>query len=116
MEEKKKLTERQQKVLSGIMEYQELCHYPPTVQEIADIMGFSSPNAAAVHLKALQSKGYISLSPGKARGIKITGTQSPAAQRDEALVVLRELLACSVGSAERAAELLSRYSGHGAQA
>lgn len=112
----KQLTPRQQKVLSEIMEYQELCHYPPTVQEIADIMGFSSPNAAAFHLKALQRKGYITIIPGKARGIQITGTQSPVAQRDEALVVLRELLACSIGSAERAAELLSRYPDQGAQA
>lgn len=116
MEEKKKLTERQQEVLAFITEHQNSNGFPPTNSEIADAMAFHSPNASTFHLQALQRKGYITIIPGKARGIQITGTQSPVAQRDEALVVLRELLACSVGSAERAAELLSRYPDQGAQA
>lgn len=116
MEDKSKLSPRQQEVLGEILEYQELCHRPPTVQELADIMGFKSPNAAAEHLKALERKGFISITKGAARGIKVTGCMTPRDQRDEALLVLRELLACSVGSAERAAELLSRYPDQGAHA
>ncbi|TNV14928.1 LexA family transcriptional regulator [Buttiauxella sp. B2] len=105
----KQLTPRQQEVLAFITNHQNSIGFPPTNSEIAYAMEFHSPNAATFHLKALQRKGYITMIPGKARGIQLNGTQSPVAQRDEALTVLRELLACSVDSAERAAALLKRY-------
>jgi repressor LexA len=44
---------------------------PPTRSEIAQRLGFASANAAEEHLKALAKKGYLELSPGTSRGIKI---------------------------------------------
>ncbi len=42
---------------------------PPTRVEIARAFGFSSPNAAEGHLRALARKGAIELVPGASRGI-----------------------------------------------
>ncbi|WP_455424929.1 LexA family transcriptional regulator [Dryocola sp. LX212] len=109
MEDKNKLSPRQQEVLALINDFHNRNGFPPTNSEVAELMGFSSANAATVHLQALKRKGFITISKGKARGIQIVGSQTPSQQRDEALAVLRDLFACNVGSAERAAELLSRY-------
>lgn len=116
MEDKNKLTSRQQEVLALLTAFQDQNGYPPTCQEIAGQMGLKSPNAAAEHLKALKRKGAISITKYKARGIQIIGTDTPAQQRDEALQIVRELLACSVGSAERAIALLGKYEPKGDQA
>jgi repressor LexA len=35
--------------------------------ELAELIGCSSPNAAAEHVKALKKKGYITVAPGAAR-------------------------------------------------
>src|SRR5690606_30438283 len=45
--------------------------YPPTRAEIAQRLGFKSPNAAEEHLKALARKGAIEMTPGASRGIRI---------------------------------------------
>ena len=44
---------------------------PPTRAEIANALGFRSPNAAEEHLRALERKGAIELFPGASRGIRI---------------------------------------------
>jgi len=66
-----KLTERQAEVLNFIIEHLGDQGYPPTVAEIADHFGFSSPNAAASHLNALRKKGYIRVEPRASRGIEV---------------------------------------------
>jgi repressor LexA len=43
----------------------------PTSREIAAAFGWSSPNAATVHLVALEKKGLIRRTPGKARNIEV---------------------------------------------
>jgi len=65
------LTARQAEILELIRAYvmEEGC--PPTRAEIADSLGFRSPNAAEDHLRALQRKGYIELVPGASRGIRL---------------------------------------------
>lgn len=65
------LTNRQSEVLSTIKDYQSRLGFPPTVKELAELIGVSSPNAAAEHVKALKKKGYISIAPGAARGISL---------------------------------------------
>ena len=59
---------------------------PPTRAEIADELGFRSPNAADDHLKALARKGAIMLTPGASRGVRVldnwvTTTQLPVVGR-----------------------------------
>lgn len=51
------LTRRQQETLEAIVDYQKRMGFPPTVLELAGLIGVSSPNAAACHVNALKRKG-----------------------------------------------------------
>lgn len=66
------LTERQQQVYQFI--YEKITHrgYGPTVREIGERFGISSPNGVMCHLKALEKKGLIRRSPNKSRAIELT--------------------------------------------
>lgn len=66
-----KLTARQQEVLDIIKEHLGATGYPPTRAEIAQRLGFKSPNAAEEHLKALARKGAIEMVSGASRGIRL---------------------------------------------
>lgn len=66
-----KLTPRQSEILDFIKSCLEANGYPPTRAEIAQKLGFKSPNAAEEHLKALARKGAIEMTPGASRGIRI---------------------------------------------
>lgn len=66
-----KLTPRQAEILAFIKDFLEHHGYPPTRAEIAQKLGFKSPNAAEEHLKALARKGAIEMIPGASRGIRI---------------------------------------------
>lgn len=68
-----KLTPRQSEILAFIKRSLEDNGYPPTRAEIAQELGFKSPNAAEEHLKALSRKGAIAMTPGASRGIRIPG-------------------------------------------
>lgn len=70
-----KLTKRQTEILNLIESHVNEKGAPPTRAEIAEIMGFRSPNAAEDHLKALARKGIIQLVPGTSRGIKVLKRQ-----------------------------------------
>lgn len=66
-----KLTSRQEEILGFIKEYLNETGFPPTRSEIAEKMGFKSPNAAEEHLRALARKGAIEMLPGTSRGIRL---------------------------------------------
>jgi repressor LexA len=76
-----KLTPRQSEILSFIKRCLEDNGYPPTRAEIAQELGFKSPNAAEEHLKALARKGAIEMTPGASRGIRIPGFE-PATEEE----------------------------------
>ena len=65
------LTERQGEILRLIRELTEVAGFPPTRAEIAERMGFRSVNAAEQHLRALEKKGALDISPGASRGIRV---------------------------------------------
>lgn len=65
------LTARQSQVLDLIRRHIQDTGYPPTRANIADELGFRSPNAAEEHLKALARKGAIEMVPGTSRGIRL---------------------------------------------
>ncbi|WP_282342239.1 MULTISPECIES: transcriptional repressor LexA [Pseudomonas] len=73
-----KLTPRQAEILAFIKQCLEDNGYPPTRAEIAQALGFKSPNAAEEHLKALARKGAIEMTPGASRGIRIPGSEAVA--------------------------------------
>ena len=66
-----KLTARQAQILELIRDHIQSTGYPPTRADIAQELGFKSPNAAEEHLKALARKGAIEMIPGTSRGIRL---------------------------------------------
>ncbi|MCP2116879.1 UNVERIFIED_ORG: repressor LexA [Pantoea agglomerans] len=72
------LTSRQSEVLDAIVLYKDRTGFPPTMLELAGLIGCASPNAAAEHVKALKKKGYLSIAPGAARGITVVKTELDA--------------------------------------
>ena len=54
-----RLTARQQQIFDLIRDCLDETGYPPTRAEIAQKLGFKSPNAAEDHLRALARKGVI---------------------------------------------------------
>ena len=67
----KNLTVKQQQILDYIKEHLNLTGFPPTRSDIANQMGYKSPNAAEDHLRALARKGAIEIIPGTSRGIRL---------------------------------------------
>lgn len=66
-------TKRQNEILKFIRSCIEMHGTPPTRREIALEFGFDSANAAQCHLKAMQAKGLIKLTPRVNRGIRLVG-------------------------------------------
>lgn len=82
------LTPRQGEVLNAIKDYKARIGFPPTIFELAGLIGCSSPNAAAAHVTALKKKGYITVAPGVARGITILEED----EGSDAITIVRALL------------------------
>jgi repressor LexA len=66
------LTDRQQAILGFVRERIEADGLPPTWAEIARAFGFRQTRAAQKHLQAIAARGYLTLLPGKARGIRLS--------------------------------------------
>jgi repressor LexA len=65
------LTEKQEEVLAFIKEHLDDLGRPPTLMEICDEFQWTSPNAAASHLRFLELKGAIKIDKGVTRGIRV---------------------------------------------
>lgn len=65
------LTPKQQKILDFVRKAIEKTGFPPTRAEIAKAFRFRSPNAAEDHLRTLERKGAIEITPGASRGIRL---------------------------------------------
>jgi repressor LexA len=75
------LTERQQQVLDYIRSTVEARGYPPSVREIGDAVGLSSPSSVHAQLNSLVAAGMIKKDPSKPRAIMIMDeSPAPAAQ------------------------------------
>ena len=68
------LTDKQQATLDFIRGYVRDNGMAPTMQEIAAGMGWKSPNAAQLHVNALQRKGYVTMRRGANRGLVLNGS------------------------------------------
>lgn len=68
---KEDLTTRQKEVLEAIIRHRDEHGYPPTVRELAWMLGVSSPRGISKHLEALERKGRIRRSSGTSRGIEV---------------------------------------------
>lgn len=65
------VTKRQQAVLDNIEKHIREKGYGPTVREVCQDLGLSSPSTVHVHLKALEEKGLIKRDPLKSRSISL---------------------------------------------
>lgn len=66
-----RLTTRQQSVLNCIHRYVRQRGYPPSIREIGDTVGLSSPSSVAHQLKVLQRKGYLYRDQNRPRAVEI---------------------------------------------
>ena len=67
------LTERQEEILSYIVDFIRDNLMPPTLREVGKRFGIGSTNGVVDHLKTLERKGYIRRQDGaQSRGIKLT--------------------------------------------
>lgn len=73
----KKITKKQQAVLDFIIETIDQTGIAPTVRDICDGLGLSSPSTVHVHLKTLEDKGLIRRDPLKSRCITVIGHEKP---------------------------------------
>lgn len=73
------LSDRQQQVLDFIKETVETRGYPPSVREIGDAVGLSSPSSVHSQLSALVDMGVIKKDPTKPRAIVVVESQAAAA-------------------------------------
>lgn len=67
----KKISKRQEDILSFIKEEVKKKGYPPSVREIGEAVGLASSSTVHGHLARLESKGYIRRDPTKPRAIEI---------------------------------------------
>lgn len=69
----KRITKKQQAVLDFIASTIDETGIAPTVRDICDGLGLSSPSTVHVHLKTLEDKGLIRRDPLKSRCITVIG-------------------------------------------
>ena len=72
----KNLTKRQEEILDLIKSHISDFGFPPTRADIANTLGFKSPNAAEQHLRAIEKKGFIKILSGASRGIVLSESES----------------------------------------
>jgi repressor LexA len=65
------LTARQRQVLEIIEQHTRQNGYPPSVREIGEAVGLTSPSTVHAHLAALQRRGYLRRDPTKPRAIEV---------------------------------------------
>ena len=78
----KVLTKRQAEILSFIRECLKENGVPPTHNEIAMQFGLKGTYGVRQHLRLMEKKGYLHLSQGKARGIRLTSAISSLYDRE----------------------------------
>ena len=96
----KELTKQQSKVLACVEVYLNKTGFPPTRAEICKELGFKSPNAAEMHLRALEKKGYIAIQSGSSRGISVVKSQQTLGQSLDKIPVIGLVAAGSPTLAE----------------
>lgn len=65
------LTNRQEAILDFIVSTVQRRGFPPSVREIGEAVGLSSPSTVHAHLGNLEDKGYLRRDPTKPRAIEV---------------------------------------------
>lgn len=98
------LTERQQQVLDFIKETVAARGYPPSVREIGEAVGLSSPSTVHSHLNSLVEAGMIKKDPTKPRAIMIVDEEFTPAMDDRRMREVPVLGRIAAGTPILAAE------------
>jgi repressor LexA len=77
------LTPRQRMVLETIRSAVEQRGYPPSMREIGEVVGLTSPSSVKHQLAALERKGFIRRDPHRPRAMEVILPGEPPAQRHE---------------------------------
>lgn len=72
------LTARQRAVLECISDAVTTRGYPPSMREIGDTVGLTSPSSVAYQLNALEAKGRLRRDPRLPRAMELVGQSGPA--------------------------------------
>jgi len=71
------LTMRQRKVLEVIRNSVDRRGYPPSIREIAESVGLTSPSSVAYQLEALENKGFLRRDPRRPRAVEVVSPDTP---------------------------------------
>jgi repressor LexA len=74
------VTERQRAILDYLREFVDEHGYPPTVREIGEAVGLSSPSTVHAHLAQLERAGLLRRDPTKPRALELTDRRREAEQ------------------------------------
>ena len=83
----KKISKRQEDILSFIKSEVKKKGYPPSVREIGEAVGLASSSTVHGHLARLESKGFIRRDPTKPRAIEILDPEGLEAMKPGVLNV-----------------------------
>jgi repressor LexA len=72
-----RLTPRQRRVLETIRTSVESRGYPPTMREIGEAVGLSSPSSVKHQLTTLERKGYLRRDPNRPRAMEVVDPAAP---------------------------------------
>jgi len=86
MAHRQDLTDRQRQILDLITAKVNARGYPPSVREIGEEVGLSSPSTVHSHLSALERSGYLRRDPSKPRAIEVIDDGTPEATMHRAPV------------------------------
>jgi repressor LexA len=103
------LTERQQQVLEYIRTTVEQRGYPPSVREIGDAVGLSSPSSVHAQLNSLVQAGMIKKDPSKPRAIVVVGESPAPAAADRRMRDIPLLGRIAAGTPILAAEHIDEF-------
>ena len=71
--------ERERRILGAIRRYTQDFGYGPSVRDLQAETGISSTCVVAYWITRLERKGYVTLTPGKSRTLRLTRLALPAA-------------------------------------
>lgn len=80
------ISTRQQEILDYIRDTVTDRGYPPSVREIGEAVGLSSPSTVHSHLSTLEATGHLRRDPTKPRAIEVLDEESPSSIRKVPLV------------------------------
>lgn len=104
-----KLTKRQAMILDYIKAEIQRKGYPPSVREIAEAVGLSSPSTVHAHLNALETKGYIRRDPLKPRALEVLGGKQPTFPQNHEMIDVPIVGKISAGLPAFADEQIEEY-------